>query len=66
MVGTSCVVYPAAGLVPAALSSGAVVVEVNTERAADFPGVISILGRSGEVLPAFWASAREQREAPSR
>lgn len=66
VVGTSCVVYPAAGLVPAALSRGVRVFEVNTERAADFAGVTSILGKSGEVLPELWALAREQREARAR
>lgn len=66
VVGTSCVVYPAAGLVPSALRAHIRVIEVNIERAADHPGVVSICGKSGEVLPALWRAVREQREAASR
>jgi len=52
-VGTSAVVYPAAGLAAAARSNGAFVVEVNPEvtpgsRAID----LSIQGRAEEILPA--------------
>lgn len=52
VVGTSAIVYPAAGLVYAARHSGVMVVEVNTERTeisslADY----SYFGKAGEVLP---------------
>lgn len=52
VVGTSAVVYPAAGLVYAAKQGGAVIVEVNIERTeissiADY----SFIGESGKVLP---------------
>lgn len=66
VVGTSCVVYPAASLVPAAVQGGLTVVEVNIERAAEFSGVITLPGPSGEVLPALWAAVVEQQRALSR
>jgi NAD-dependent deacetylase len=50
VVGTSAVVYPAAGLIDAARSVGACVVEVNLEPAAG-SGVIGLYGPSGVVLP---------------
>lgn len=60
VVGTSGVVYPAAALPEMAQRSGALVVEVNTERSelsrrAD----IVLTGRAGEVLPALEAAARQ-------
>jgi len=55
-VGTSAVVYPAAGLVQHAKRRGAATIEVNTEpteasRLVD----VAILGRAEEVLPALSA-----------
>jgi NAD-dependent deacetylase len=51
VVGTSGVVWPAAGLVPLALRAGIPVIEVNPEG-TEFSGqVIAIRGRAGEVLP---------------
>jgi len=52
VVGTSAVVYPAAGLVYAAKQGGAVIVEINIEQTevssiADY----SFFGESGKVLP---------------
>ena len=52
VVGTSAVVYPAAGLVYAAKQGGAVIVEINIEETevssiADY----SFFGESGKVLP---------------
>lgn len=66
VVGTSCVVYPAANLVPSALRQGIPVVEVNIERAAEFEGVVTLEGPSGEVLPRLWAEVSEQRAQLSR
>lgn len=66
VVGTSCVVYPAASLIPAAVRGGLTVLEVNLERAAEFEGVTTLAGPSGEVLPALWAAVEEQRRALSR
>jgi len=52
VIGTSAVVYPAAGLVPLARQAGAVVAEVNLERtpATDVCDFF-FEGKSGEVLP---------------
>ena len=52
VVGTSAVVYPAAGLVYAAKQGGAVIVEINIEQTevssiADY----SFFGKSGKILP---------------
>jgi NAD-dependent deacetylase len=52
VVGTSAVVYPAAGLVPVARRRGAAVIEVNLARtdASDWAEV-NLFGPSGQVLP---------------
>ena len=51
VVGTSAVVYPAAGLIDMARALGACVIEINLEPAAKTAGVIGLYGPSGEVLP---------------
>jgi NAD-dependent deacetylase len=52
VVGTSAVVYPAAGLIDLAAQSGATVIEVNLEKTgACAPGAIHLRGPSGVVLP---------------
>jgi NAD-dependent deacetylase len=53
VVGTSMVVYPAAGLPYEAISAGAEVIEINPERTefTGTPGVISLEGSAGELLP---------------
>jgi NAD-dependent deacetylase len=53
-VGTSAVVYPAAGLIPLAKSQGVKVIEVNPETTpyseiAD----CSLRGPAGEILPTL-------------
>lgn len=52
VVGTSAVVYPAAGLVPLARACGAAVVEVNVE-ATPVTGIAdhAFHGKAGEILP---------------
>ena len=52
VIGTSAVVYPAAGLVPFAKQSGATVIEINTEPTA-FTGVVdfALQGPAGELVP---------------
>ncbi len=52
VVGTSAVVYPAAGLVYAAKQGGSIIVEVNIEQ-TDISSIAdySFLGESGKVLP---------------
>lgn len=54
VVGTSAVVYPAAGLVPLAKESGARVIEVNLEP-TPFSAMLdcSLRGRAGDILPAL-------------
>jgi NAD-dependent protein deacetylase/lipoamidase len=51
VVGTSAVVYPAAGLIDMARALGACVIEINLEPAAKTAGVIGLYGPSGAVLP---------------
>ena len=52
VIGTSAVVYPAAGLVPFAKHAGAKVIEINTESSA-VSGIVdcSLQGPAGEILP---------------
>jgi NAD-dependent deacetylase len=52
VAGTSAQVYPAAGLIPLALRSGATVIEINPED-TDFSGEVTIAlrGKSAEILP---------------
>lgn len=51
-VGTSSLVYPAAGLVEVARDAGAVLVEINPEPTAIADRVdFAVAGRSGDVLP---------------
>lgn len=52
VVGTSAVVYPAAGLIHYALAKKASVIEVNLDRTeATHIVTIALQGRSGEILP---------------
>ncbi len=52
VIGTSAVVYPAAGLVPYASQAGAKVIEVNIEPTAFSRTVdCALQGRAGEILP---------------
>lgn len=61
-VGTSAVVYPAAGLPLVAKEAGAYVAEVNVERSAIAHELDEVvLGRSGEVLPALVEAVRRRR-----
>jgi len=52
VVGTSAVVYPAAGLVYTAKASGATIVEINIEETEISSSVnYSYFGKAGEILP---------------
>jgi NAD-dependent deacetylase len=52
VVGTSAIVYPAAGLIDLARSQGAAVIEVNlTATAASRQADAGLYGPSGEILP---------------
>jgi NAD-dependent deacetylase len=52
VVGTSAIVYPAAGLIDAAREAGAVILEVNPEpTSASRRGALALRGPSGVILP---------------
>ena len=52
VVGTSAIVYPAAGLVDMARAAGARVIEVNlTETPASSLADVGLYGPSGQILP---------------
>lgn len=54
VIGTSAVVYPAAGLISLARSSGASVIIVNTEASgASALADVELIGRAGELVPAL-------------
>lgn len=56
LIGTSAVVYPAAGLAPIAKSAGARVVEINIAETGFSGGIDEFLqGPSGELLPQLIA-----------
>ena len=59
-IGTSAVVYPAAGLPITAKDRGAYVAEINIERSA-IAGVVDevVLGKSGEVLPPLVEAVKQ-------
>jgi NAD-dependent deacetylase len=51
VVGTSAVVYPAAGLIDAAHATGAGIIEVNLEPTGACASAIGLYGPSGVLLP---------------
>jgi NAD-dependent deacetylase len=59
VVGTSGLVYPAAGLPRIALAAGALIIAVdpNPTPLDRLPGVVSVRGRAGVVLPDLVESA---------
>lgn len=60
VVGTSAVVYPAAGLVGLARSRGAAVIEVNLEPTPVSGAVdIGLYGKAGEILPHIVPTAEQ-------
>ena len=60
IAGTSAVVYPAAYIPITAKSAGSYLVEINVTP-TDMSGAVdySILGKSGEVLPAILEAVKE-------
>lgn len=66
-IGTSGVVYPAAGLVQSAMQSGATVIEVNPD-ATPFTSRVhfSLRGFSGAVLPALVADVWDRSLGPEQ
>jgi NAD-dependent deacetylase len=61
VVGTSAVVYPAAGLVYAAKQSGSKIVEINIEETAlsDIADY-SFFGKAGEILPVILSEYKQR------
>lgn len=61
-VGTSAVIFPAAGLPLTARNHGAYLVEINTER-TDISHIVdeTLLGKAGEVLPQIVSILKEMR-----
>ena len=58
-IGTSSLVYPAAGLAESALRAGATVIEVNPDRTDLSPVADVVLGgQSGLLLPQIVAALR--------
>lgn len=56
VIGTSAAVYPAAGLVPLAKSSGAKVIEINTQETPMSSSIDYVCrGPAGEILPQLLA-----------
>lgn len=54
VIGTSAVVYPAAGLPIIAKQAGAKIIEVNPEQTdISFFADVTLLGKAGEILPQF-------------
>jgi NAD-dependent deacetylase len=62
VVGTSAVVYPAAGLGQIARGHGAAVIEVNLEQ-TDLSGAaeIGLYGRAGEILPTLVEAVAQRK-----
>jgi NAD-dependent deacetylase len=66
VVGTSAVVYPAAGLIDVARVAGARIIEVNLTRTAASQSVdVGLYGASGEILPQLVERALASREGRS-
>jgi NAD-dependent deacetylase len=63
VIGTSAVVYPAAGLIGLAKSSGAKAIEVNVE-ATPVSGLVdcTVTGPAGQILPELLAIANHQSQ----
>jgi NAD-dependent deacetylase len=63
VVGTSGVVYPAALLPSAAITSGAMVADINIDESDHHHGRrLFIKGKSGEVLPAIFEEVKRLKE----
>lgn len=59
-VGTSAIIYPAAGFPYAAKTNGAVLIEINLEETPLTSNVdLFLQGKSGEVLPEFVSKIKE-------
>ena len=54
VIGTSAVVYPAAGLISVAKQNGAEVIVVNTEASEDSAD-IELIGKAGQRVPQLFS-----------
>ncbi len=63
LVGTSAIVYPAASIPLSAKQGGAYLVEINTDK-TDISHTVdySVMGKSGEILPAILEELENLRE----
>jgi NAD-dependent SIR2 family protein deacetylase len=61
VIGTSSVVYPAAGFAMHVKSSGGSVVEVNIERGPQSAD-LSVIGKAGETLPTLFGVEEEVQQ----
>jgi len=60
VIGTSAIVYPAAGLVYTAKASGAIIVEINIEETLlSSSANYSYFGKAGEILPEIFKHFKE-------
>lgn len=57
VIGTSGLVYPAAGLSDIAARAGAAVISINPDPGSAPPGAVQLTGSAAEVLPRLVASA---------
>ena len=64
VIGTSAVVYPAAGLVYTAKASGAIIVEINIEE-TELSSMVhySYFGKAGEILPKIFEEYKSISES---
>ncbi len=63
-IGTSAIVYPAAGIPQQARANGAYVAEINVEPSAIADQIDeTIIGKAGEVLPAIVEAVRTKQSA---
>jgi len=66
-IGTSSIVYPAADLWRRAKNCGAIVIEINKDPTPLTPlADYSLLGKSGEILPALMAAGWERYGKPAQ
>lgn len=65
VIGTSGVVYPAAGLTDIALRTGAAVISINPDASSAPPGAMQLTGSAAEILPRLVEAARGKPSPPS-
>jgi len=62
VVGTSAIVFPAAGLIYTAKASGSIIVEINIEETSSSAiANYSFFGKAGEILPEIFENYRHRK-----